>query len=130
MDDVTRIQSTIDRINRATLGGARVDIRDAFHERVVFASPDFRGRVSGRDACLATYAEFTTHSTVHEFKPGAPDVHVIGATAVATTPFDIRYTIEGRTTRESGHDLMVFAKDAGDWRVVWRTVVVHSSAEA
>lgn len=124
MDPRSEIKAIIDRIDSVTIGGTRGSITDAFHPDVVFVSPDFKTRLQGREACLRSYDDFRRHAEVHEYRPEEPDVHVTGSTAVASHPFRMKYSAGGKTSDESGRDVLVFTHEGGRWIVAWRTVVM------
>ncbi|MHC4816820.1 MAG: nuclear transport factor 2 family protein, partial [Planctomycetota bacterium] len=47
-------------------------------------------------------------------------VRVFGDTAVASYRFGVQYEHAGRQHDETGGELMVFARQEGGWRAVWR----------
>jgi ketosteroid isomerase-like protein len=120
------IQGIVDRINGVTLGNAREDISQHFHEDVTFVSPDFKHRAHGRDKCLASYEEFRRTAELHEYELGKAEVKIEGTVAIADYPFEMRYTYGGDTSHETGRDILVFTQQNGAWVVIWRTLVTLS----
>jgi ketosteroid isomerase-like protein len=116
------IIGTIARINRAWRTGRVEEMVEAFHDDVVVVQPGFGTRVSGREACVGSYAEFAAAARVHAYDESEHAVDVWGDTAVATYRFRIEYEIEGKTYLETGQDLLVFIRTSDGWRVVWRTL--------
>ena len=116
------IIATIGRINRAWRTGRVEEMVDAFHDDVVVVQPGFGTRVSGREACVGSYAEFAAAARVLAYDESEHAVDVWGDTAVATYRFRIEYEIEGKSYLEAGHDLLVFIRASDGWRVVWRTL--------
>jgi ketosteroid isomerase-like protein len=110
-------------LNQAWVKGHPDQIANYLHASVVFASPDLRQRMFGREDCVASYAEFCTRAKIHSFNESAYVVDVIGDTAVVTYEFEIHYEMNEKTHRETGHDLFVFTREGGEWKAVWRTIV-------
>ena len=123
MESVREIREIVTAMNQAWVTGNYDAIGQHVAEHVVMAPPDLDGRVLGREAYVASFRQFAEVARTREFDPGVPRVDVIGNTAVATCPFTIAYELEGTTYREKGSDILVFARNAGEWRVVWRTVI-------
>lgn len=91
-------------------------------EGVIVAPPGTDTRVCGRDAYVQSYRDYDRAATTLEFSAPEPQVDVIGDVAVARCPFDVTYVLQGNTYREHGHDILVFSRSSGDWKVVWRTM--------
>lgn len=115
------IESIIDAINRAWLDGRPLDAAKYFHPAVVVLPPGFGERVTGRDACMQSYADFVRVAMVEEFVADPPAIDVFDNTAVALCPLRIRYSIGGTSHHEQGHEILVFHSDGDQWMVVWRT---------
>ena len=113
------------RINEAWRAGRFDELRDYFHPDVVLAQPGFAQRSVGREALIASYADFAREATVHSFTTGEVHVDHAGESAVTTTPWTMDYEFGGQRFQEHGWDLLVFARPEGRWVVVWRTVVVE-----
>jgi ketosteroid isomerase-like protein len=123
MESVREIRDIVTAINQAWVSGNYEAIGEYVAEHVVMAPPGLDGRVLGRDAYVASFRQFAEVARTRMFSPGVPRVDVIGNTAVAACPFTIAYELEGEAYRERGSDILVFARNAGVWKVVWRTLI-------
>ncbi len=124
MEDIRKIREIVAAINEAWVIGDYDAMGPYVAEHVVMAPPGLEdARVLGRAAFIASYRQFAEVAKTREFSAGVPRVDVIGDTAVATCPFTIAYELEGETYREKGIDVLVFSRPAGDWKVVWRTLI-------
>lgn len=123
MEDVREIRRIVAAINEAWRRGDYEKIGDHVAEHVVMAPPGFEGRVLGRPAYVASFRHFAEVARTHAFSSETPQVDVIGSTAVAVCPFTITYEIEGVTYREKGSDILMFSREGGAWKVVWRTLM-------
>jgi ketosteroid isomerase-like protein len=94
---------------------------------VVFCDNNFRPVARGASVCAASYEGFVRMATVRDFSAPDPDIHVVGDTATAVCPWTMTYMLKGETYTESGHDLMVFNRADGQWRVMWRAMVPAAS---
>jgi len=122
-DDVPgEIRDAVERINSAWLEGTAEAMRDDLHENVVMVQPGFAETVVGRDACIASYAEFSAAAEIEHFETTEPVVEVRDATAVAWIAWHMTYVMDGVRSDEAGHDIFVFGFDGDDWRLVWRTL--------
>jgi len=127
---VMTVEETVAALNRSWLEGRYEDLAGYFHPDVVFVPPGFTARLAGREACVQTYRDFGAAATVREFTPAPPQVDVWGDTAVAACPFSIVYELAGTTYHERGVDLLVFAREAGAWLVVYRSMTSPESTAA
>jgi hypothetical protein len=123
MEDRDAILGLIGRINDAWRNRRTGDLRDLFHESIVFAAPGLVARVEGREACIKSYDDFLGVADVEEYRETPPKVESWGDTAVATFGWEMAWTMHGRSHRESGHDLFVFTRQDGRWWAVWRTIL-------
>lgn len=117
------IKRALHGLNQAWVKGHPEQVANYLHPAVVFASPDLRQRMIGREACLASYVDFCKLATIQDFHESACAIDVMGNTAVATYVFEIQYEMNGNTSHETGHDLFVFTREDSQWKVVWRTMV-------
>ncbi|UCC72218.1 MAG: nuclear transport factor 2 family protein [Gemmatimonadota bacterium] len=123
------IGDVLRRINQAWVKGNIDRLHELFHEDIVIAHPGFGRREAGRDACVASYRDFTAQAAVHEYQEEDPTIDVWGDTAVASYMFRIDYEIGGERYKESGFDLFVFLREGGNWRAVWRTLLPAPQGE-
>jgi ketosteroid isomerase-like protein len=121
--DQQEIRRTLHALNQAWVEGHPDQIANFLHAQVVFVSPDLKQRGVGREDCVASYVDFSSQAKIHSFNESAHAIDVIGDAAVATYAFEIHYEMNGKTFRETGHDLFVFTREGGEWKVVWRTLL-------
>ena len=124
--DEEAIRRVVRQINELWLSKRYAAIGELLSEHAVIAPPGFDGRIRGREAYVESYREYDQAAATHEFSPGEPEIDIMGDVAVAICPFFVVYELEGRTYRESGRDVLVFSRSAGEWRVVWRTMRTES----
>jgi hypothetical protein len=79
----TAVSAALERSNRAWLDRRPADLVPLLHPNVTFVYPGFVGRVAGRDALVAGFADFCDNATVIEYREADHQVDVVGDTAVA-----------------------------------------------
>lgn len=121
------ILQVIDRIHDLWLKKGYDEIGELLLEDVVIAPPGFEKRIHGRAAYVQSYREYDRSAITREFSPGVPEIDVVGDTAVAVCPFHVVYELDGREYQEKGRDILVFSRDAGAWKVAWRTMQIESA---
>ncbi len=94
-----------------------------FADEITIVGPGFAALGSGRDAAIASYADFARVATIASFGSDEPVVHVGGDTAVATYRWRIRYTMNGADYDESGHDVFVLRREGAGWLATWRAML-------
>ncbi len=123
------IRERVQSLNAAWREGRFDDLEGFFHPDAVIVAPGFAARVSGREAVIGTYREFTSNATVEALDIAEPAIDLWDDTAVATARFSITYTMWNKRYREEGHDVLVFRKTEGAWLVVWRTLISSEVTE-
>ncbi|MEX2401202.1 MAG: nuclear transport factor 2 family protein [Rhodothermales bacterium] len=123
------IQSAVRTINEHWQAKQYDRIGALLADGATIAPSGFGSRVRGRSAYVQSYRDYDEAATTLEFSAGDPEVDIVGDVAVAVSPFSIMYEIDGATHREHGHDLLVFSRSAGEWKVVWRTMQFTSEGE-
>ena len=118
------ILELIQQLNDAWVRGHPEDLAAFFSEDIVIVHPDFVQRTQGRDACVASYADFCAQADVQDFKLIDPAVDVFEDTAIATYRYEIAYEMGGERFNDSGSDIFVFTRLSGQWQAVWRTMIV------
>jgi len=118
------VLAVIRQLNDTWATGHPEQLAEFFHEDIVMVHPDFSGRSQGRDACIASYAEFCSQATIHGVKLGEPGIEVFGDTAVTTYSWEVDYEMGGERFKDSGRDLFVFVREDGKWQAVWRTMII------
>jgi len=121
--DQQEIWRILRSLNQAWVNGQPEQIANSLHPDVVFVGPDLQKRMQGREACVASYQEFCCQAAIRNFSESEPAIDVCGNTAVAIYGFEIRYEMNQQTFQETGRDLFVFTREAGEWRAVWRTIL-------
>ncbi|MEK6371706.1 MAG: nuclear transport factor 2 family protein [Acidobacteriota bacterium] len=119
------IKAVVEQITAAWIAGRFDELREYFHPDVVLAQPGFAGRTVGREALIASYADFAREATIHSLTTGEIHIDRAGDSAVTTMPWTMDYEFGGQRYEEKGWDLLVFGRREGKWIVVWRTVVVE-----
>jgi uncharacterized protein (TIGR02246 family) len=114
------------RINAAWLEGHPERLSELFHDRVVVVGPDGTRYGEGKEAVVESYRDFIQKATIGEFRESDGKVDLYDAVAVVSYRFDIEYTMEGRTSRENGREVMVLEKHDGRWLAVWRMITAQA----
>ena len=126
--DEEAIRKIIERINENWLAARYEEIGRNIDPDAVVAPPGSPARIAGRDAYVASYREYDGMARTHEFRMETSQIDLIGDVAVAITPFFVDYEIAAGRYRESGREILVFRRNAGEWRVVWRTMLTDPPA--
>lgn len=123
------ITELVQAINDCWLEGRYDDLEPFFHDGMVLAMPGFEKRIHGAGAILDSYRDFGTKAHIRSFEADEPQIDVLepAGSAMAATGFTIDYEFDGTRYRETGTDLLAFAKIDGVWRVWWRTVIPGTS---
>lgn len=129
MSDKERVAELVSAINECWTSGRYDELTNYFHGEMVLAMPGFDRRVDGAAPIIDSYRQFGQTAAIRSFNAEPPTVDVVGQTAVAISNFELDYALEGMTYRDRGADLLVFHNDNGEWRVVWRTVIVSGSEQ-
>ncbi len=111
------------RINRAWLDRRPDDLIPLLHPDMTLVFPGFAGRVEGREAIVAGFADFCCNAAVHEYQEANHQADVIGETAVVSFTYEMVYERSGKRSRATGRDLWVFVRQSGEWIAVWRTML-------
>lgn len=121
-EDADALRAIVRAINDRWRGGRYDEIGDLLDQAVVVAPPGFTTRVRGRGAYVQAYRDYDAAATTLEFSAGEPQIDLAVDTAVAVCPFDVTYELNGKRYHERGHDILVFSRTSGEWKVVWRTM--------
>jgi uncharacterized protein (TIGR02246 family) len=117
------VTAALERINRTWLDQRPDDLVPLLHPDMTFVFPGFAGRVEGREAIVAGFADFCGNATVHEYREADHQVDVIGETAVASFTYEMVYERSGTRSRATGRDLWVFVRQGSEWIAAWRTML-------
>lgn len=122
------IRTLLARINDAWLKGRPEDLpslmNGCFSENIVVVGPGFQVIGRGREACIASYGDFVRAAKIEHHQFSEPAIDVWDDAAVASYAWEITYKMEGNEHRDSGHDVFVFTHVGGNWRAVWRALLV------
>jgi uncharacterized protein (TIGR02246 family) len=125
-DDQKEAWEVVRRINAAWLEGHPEQLPELFHDRVVVVGPDGTRYGEGKDAVVESYRQFIQQATIGDFRESDGKVDLHDTVAVVSYRFDIEYTIEGKTSREHGREVMVLEKHDGRWLAVWRMITAQA----
>jgi uncharacterized protein YciI/ketosteroid isomerase-like protein len=120
--DAAALRASVLAINDRWRSGRYDEIGELLAQAVVMAPPGFTTRARGRGAYVQSYRDYDAAATTLDFSAGEPQIDLAGDTAVAVCPFDVTYELDGKRYHERGHDILVFSRLGGDWKVVWRTM--------
>jgi hypothetical protein len=116
------VWEVIQRINSAWLEKQPERLRELVHDRIVIVGADGRRYGEGSAACVDSYRSFAEQASVSFYQESDRQVDVYGAVAVVAYRFEIEYTMNGQTSRDTGRDLFVLQKEDDRWLAVWRQV--------
>lgn len=91
-------------------------------EKATIAPTGFDPLAHGRSAYVQSYRDYDKAVTTLEFSAGDQEVDIIGDVVVAVCSSSAVYEMGGAPHREPGHNILVFSRGAGKWRVSWRTM--------
>ncbi len=114
------IESLINRMNDDWLNERIENLDQYFHKKAVLIQPGTHNKITGREAIIDSYREFTDEAEVSDFSIKDFQVDVFGETAVALYTFCIRYRIESTSYDESGLEILVFNRHKDKWQIMWR----------
>lgn len=117
------IRQLLTSINDAWRTGQPEQLDAYFHNDMRMFQPGAPGPITGKQACIASYQDFSRQATINDYSEADHSINVWGTTAVASYAFEIAYSIGGAHSRTVGRDLFVFTLDEGRWLAVWRTIL-------
>jgi hypothetical protein len=120
-----RVWETVRQINQAWIEGHPERLAHLFHENIVNVGGDGRRYAEGREACIEGYRSFCDSVVIAGFPELEPQIDIYGTTAVASYRFEIEYTMDGKTLKESGCDTFVLESHDGGWLAVWRQLLAQ-----
>lgn len=98
-------------------------LRPLFCDDATMVGPRFAAFAEGREASIASYADFARAAVVTDFRMEEPSVRLSGETAIATYRWRIVYDLDTTHYDETGHDVVVLRRDGDAWRVLWRAML-------
>ena len=123
------IRHFVRKMNEAWLGGQIDELERYFAPDVIVAPSGDNHRVTGREAVVDSYRQYSEQAITHRFEELEIQVDHVAETAVVVLRFAIRYEIGGSTYEETGRDILVLAPAEGSWWVVWRTQIIEASKQ-
>lgn len=127
--ELQAVRAVLERINEVWLqedpDRIAEDLEEYFDDRAVIVASSFAPMTHGKAESIASYADFKRQAKVHSCTFSEPIIHVAGDTAVATSTWQIAYTMDDKRYEETGNDVYVFALRSGTWRTVWRAMLPH-----
>lgn len=112
------VWKTLRALNDAWTKGKQGDLSNYFHKGMVAITAMDRERLEGREACLASWSNFSKAAKIHYWRELEPRIQIYGNTAVVTYYYDTLFDMGGQTVNRGGRDMFVFVKEGGDWWVV------------
>jgi ketosteroid isomerase-like protein len=127
-DEEQQLWLAVIESNRAWRSGSMHELANFYDEKAVAIAPQLSERLDGREAILASYADYHLHARTHEFEEQEHQIALFGDTAVVTYRFHIRYELlaEGEMHDESAQEILVLKK-TDRWRVIFRTQTAPES---
>jgi len=119
----TELDTFTDRMDRCWLEGRFPDLANFLAEDVVFVAPGGAKRSEGLAPAIESYRQFMSHARMNRWETGGQVVTVRGDAAVIEYGWDAAWTMGGVDHAEKGRELLVLARRAGEWRMVWRTQI-------
>lgn len=127
MNDREKIWQTVLRINETCKQGTGFDtLKPYFHENVAIYPPGFQHRAQGRETCLKSYEDACSQMTFQKLDALDEHIDIFGSTAVVSYQYDCVWEYKDKTLSDVGHEILVLSKEGGEWKIVWRTLVVGS----
>ena len=121
-DTEVAVLRVLDRIQRAWRSGPLGDMAAVLDPDVTFVFPGFSMRMTGRDALLESYREFTASSRVRTYREDRRSVVGGAKAALAEIAFDMTYARAGENWRTHGIELWVLERRPEGWIAIWRTL--------
>jgi hypothetical protein len=121
--DIAELAGVMDRINRTWQERRPQDLTPLLHPEMAMVFPGFTGRVVGREAIIAGFADFCTNAVIHDYREGKKEIDRVGCSAVVSYGYEMTYERDGGCYRATGRDLWVFCREHGEWLATWRTMV-------
>jgi ketosteroid isomerase-like protein len=127
LETVREIENFVRSLNKTWVEKRTQDLNAFFHDDVIALPPGNAELISGREAMVESYRQFSNTAKVHNFEELKIQVNVFNNTAIANTTFHINYEVQGKVYSEKGTDILVLNNFDNEWMVVWRTQIPITS---
>jgi ketosteroid isomerase-like protein len=111
----------VNEVDRCWMERRFDDLASYIAEDVVMVAPGGRHRLKGLKASVDSYREFMSRCQVTRFDTSDHRLTEHGATAVIEYDWDMAWSDQGSDHTARGQEILVLARSALGWRVVWRT---------
>ena len=119
--DAEAVRALLRRMDEAWRHGRWDELAACFDERMVVVAPGMARRATSGRAAAASYREFMDRCVVRRFVTSGHHAVVRGDTAIVDYDWAMAWD-DGEAAHEAeGREVLVLARRAGAWRVVWRT---------
>jgi ketosteroid isomerase-like protein len=99
------------------------DLAGFIADDVVMVAPAGSDRMQGLGAAIASYREFMSRCEVRRFDTGNHHVTRHDAAAVVEYEWDMAWNDQGTEYQAKGREILMLAREAEGWRVIWRTQI-------
>ncbi len=118
------LENIIRKINRAWLDEDYSYLEDIFHDEIVFTNPAGEEPLKGKKDCIESYRQFMSSANVFKFEEQNFNSYSWDSAAVIEYSFFIDYEINDEHFRENGKDIYAFQRRDGEWKAVWRVMML------
>jgi ketosteroid isomerase-like protein len=88
---------------------------------VVVVAPDGATRLEGLSAAVESYRSFMVRAKIAWFKSRDHVVTERGDAAIVEYRWNMAWRTDGAAHEATGREIVMLARRAGAWRIVWRT---------
>jgi len=126
-DTKTQLLRIVGTINDACVRGTGFKgLAPLFHDAAAVVTGGFTACVHGPNACLKYYEDACSQMRFQKFITCEEQVETFGPTAVLMYKYNAVWEHQGKQHETQGHEVFVFVRDGGDWKVAWRTLIPGS----
>jgi len=118
--DQAAIRDFIERLNQAWQAGRYDELPAYYHPEVVLLPPDAGAAIRGREAVVASYADFGAAAQLESFEATDIDVFAFESTCSVHMRFAVRYVYDGRRFEDEGVELYTVQTSGARPEIVWR----------
>jgi general stress protein 26 len=126
-DIKTQLLRIVGTINKACVQGEGFnELGPLLHEGAVIATHGFAAHVRGPEACLRYYQDASSQMKFRKFDTSEEHVDTFDSTAVLSYRYNAVWEYQAKLHETEGHEVFVFVRDGGDWKLAWRTLIPGS----